>query len=574
MISKITTEFFKRFESQEFPLKPLSLLAGPNNSGKSSLLQAAMVWNLAMQKWSEKKGPGSGSKAKDRQGAPITRQEFTALPMPSMDQLWTDTHTSFRKSEGKQGAPRPLVISLEGKDKNGADWRFGFEFRYSGPEQIHVKPVAADLPYFETAQEEVKVIYVPPFSGIGVNETRHDRPYQDMLVGQGKAGDILRNLLLEVAGAEDGTAWDKLESHIEEVFGYRLLKPSYDGTPYITCQYLKGIPKGQSNRGLAPLDVSTTGSGFHQVLMILAFMFARPSSLILLDEPDAHLHVLLQKNLYDILRKLCRESQGQLIIATHSEVLIDNTSPSEIVSFYTKPHPLSSEYERSQVREALKRVTSLDLLLAENAAGVLYLEGSTDFDLLKAWAEALDHPLRQWFGKLPYCQNNQGRNAKEARAHFFALKAIRPAIKAVLLLDGDNRNQEDHELTAEGLELLRWDRYEAESYLLHPACLARFLEREAEPLFANAALDYLKQQVPPAFFSAPLETINFLRSEAASKTLLPELFRRARVDLPKSNYFVIAQQMKKEEIPQEVSDKLTAIFKVVGSTTERDDAAP
>ena len=121
MIIKITTQYFKRFETQEFPLEPLTLLAGPNNSGKSTLLQAAMVWNLGMQKWWEKKGPGSGSKAKDRPGAPITRQEFTALPLPSMDQLWTDTHTSLRKDEGKQGAPRPLVITLHGLGEDGSN---------------------------------------------------------------------------------------------------------------------------------------------------------------------------------------------------------------------------------------------------------------------------------------------------------------------------------------------------------------------------------------------------------------------------------------------------------------------
>ena len=56
MITKITTQYFKRFETQEFPLESLTLLAGPNNSGKSTLLQAAMVWNLGMQKWWEKKG--------------------------------------------------------------------------------------------------------------------------------------------------------------------------------------------------------------------------------------------------------------------------------------------------------------------------------------------------------------------------------------------------------------------------------------------------------------------------------------------------------------------------------------
>ncbi|MCC5790414.1 MAG: ATP-binding protein [Opitutales bacterium] len=568
MITKISTQFFKRFGSQDFSLTPLTLLAGPNNSGKSTLLQAAMVWNLAMQKWWEKKGPGSRSKAKDRQGAPITRQEFTALPLPSMDQLWTDTHTSLRKDEGKQGAPRPMVISLHGVDDEKNEWQFGFEFRYSGPEQIHVKPVADDLPHLETARKRITVVYVPPFSGIGVNETRHDRPYQDMLIGQGKGGDILRNLLLEVAEADEGNAWLKLEKIIEEVFHYRLLKPSYDGTPYITCQYLKGIPAGRGFGGLPPLDVSTTGSGFHQVLLILAFMLARPSSLILLDEPDAHLHVLLQKQLYDILRSLCHQSKGQLVIATHSEVLIDSTSPSQIVSFYRKPHALASDSDRDQVREALKRVSSLELLLAENAKGILYLEGTTDFDLLKAWSEVLDHPVKRWFADLPFWQNNHGRNPKEARAHFFALKAVRPSIEGILLLDGDNRNLQDRELSGEGLTLLRWERYEAESYLLHPSSLERFLSAEKGPLFAQPAMDYLREQMPPAFFSKPLENSNFLRSEPASKTLLPEIFQRAEIHLPKANFFLLAQQMKKEEIPQEVTDKLTAIQEIVFTLPE------
>ncbi len=565
MITKITTHNFKRFEKQEFPLEPLTLLAGPNNSGKTTLLQAAMVWNLGMQKWWEKKGPGSGSKAKDRPGAPITRQEFTALPLPSMDQLWTDTHTSLRKDEGRPGAPRPLVITLHGATKDGNTWKLGFEFRYSGPEQIHAKPVAEDLPHLDLAHEEISVIYVPPFSGIGVNETRHDRPYQDMLVGQGKAGDILRNLLLEVAEAGDGNDWKRLEAIVAEVFGYRLLKPQYAGAPYITCQYLKGLPNGHGLGGLPPLDVSTTGSGFHQVLLILAFMFARPSSLILLDEPDAHLHVLLQKQLYDILRRLCHERKGQLLIATHSEVLIDNTSPEQIVSFYREPHLLASDSDRDQVREALKRVTSLELLLAENSKGILYLEGTTDFDLLKAWATVLDHPLAQWFNHLPFWHNNQGRSPKEARAHYFALKAIQPNLKAALLLDGDNRSLPDREITADGLTVLRWERYEAESYLLHPASLERFVNAENTPLFAKLAMDYLREQLPPAFFHSPLDTSAFLRAEPASKTLLPEFVAKAGVAVSKSDYFLLARQMKREEIPPEVEEKLDAIHRLVCS---------
>ena len=567
MITKVTTRAFKRFSKQEFPLEPLTLLAGPNNSGKSTLLQAIMVWNLAMQRWHEKKGPGSGSKASERSGAPVTRQEFSALPLPSMDQLWTDTHTSLHKNEieGKSaGSPRPMVITLEGFDNEGKEWRLGFEFRYSGPEQIHVKPVTAHLEDVERARQEVSVIYVPPFSGIGVNETRYDRPYQDMLVGQGKGGDILRNLLLEVSEQKgEERNWSELEAIIEDVFHYRLLKPAYGGAPFITCQYLKAIPTGRGFGGLPPLDVSTTGSGFHQVLLILAFMFARPSSLILLDEPDAHLHVLLQKQLYDILRSLCHRRKGQLAIATHAEVLIDSTSPRQILSFYRDPHPLASEGDRDQVREALKRVTSLDLLLAENSKGILYLEGNTDFDLLKAWAQVMEHPLSQWFKLLPFWNNNQGRNPKEARAHFFSLKAVRSDLNAILLLDGDNRAMPDREICADGLNILRWERYEAESYLLHPESLERFLTEQNGALFANKALSYLREQMPPAFFKDPLSSNAFLRSEPASKTLLPQLLELAGVAITKSEYFLIAAQMKKVEIPAEVLEKLDLIKALV-----------
>ncbi len=201
MITKVRTRYFKQFTEQEFDLADHVILAGPNNSGKTTLLQAITVWYLALQKWRERRGPETGSKARKRTGVPLTRQEFTALPLREMNDLWTDTLTGLRMDELEEGQrlgqPRVLTIEVEGSTPQG-DWRLAFELRYQNTELVYVRPSPEHMEQLPQAAQDISVVHIPPFSGIGPEETRYDRPYQDLLIGQGKAGDILRNLLLEV----------------------------------------------------------------------------------------------------------------------------------------------------------------------------------------------------------------------------------------------------------------------------------------------------------------------------------------------------------------------------------------
>jgi hypothetical protein len=218
-----------------------------------------------------------------------------------------------------------------------------------------------------------------------------------------------------------------------------------------------------------------------------------------------------------------------------------------------------ADTERDQVREALRRLPATDLLLAEQARAVLYVEGDTDFDLLKAFARALEHPTYRWFSERPFWHSNQGRRPHEARGHFFALRALQRTMKGVLLLDGDNRGLPEHEVAAEDLIVLRWRRYEVESYLLHPVALDRFARERSLPLLAERAVAYLHDQLPPAFFREPLVDHDVLIGTPASKTLLPELFRRAQIDITKQDYYLSAEQMTPGEIPLEVREKLDRI---------------
>jgi predicted ATPase len=63
MISKVTIQNFKHFKGPtEFVLKPegVTFLAGANNSGKSTLLQALAVWEFARSVIEVKKGKAAG----------------------------------------------------------------------------------------------------------------------------------------------------------------------------------------------------------------------------------------------------------------------------------------------------------------------------------------------------------------------------------------------------------------------------------------------------------------------------------------------------------------------------------
>lgn len=573
MINKVQIHNFKRFESQEFKLDGNVVLAGPNNSGKSTLLQAIAVWNLALREWHQER---SGSKATVRTGVQLPRSKFTAIPLREMKLLWNDTVTGKRKHElgtnekGKKeklGTPRPLEITVSGKNKDKS-YKIGVSFTYRFPDLVLIKPTdETDINEIDWFFNNFSLLHVPSFSGIGINETRYDRPYQEMLIGSGKPGDIIRNRMLDVY-QNDKEHWNLLVKDIRDIFGYTLLPPQYEGQPYIICDYVPAIIKGRPKSSQPTLDIASAGSGFLQTVLLLSFFYSKDSGVVLFDEPDAHLHIVLQRQVYDKIRAVAQQTRSQLIIATHSEIVIDNTDPQNVLSFYKEPHRLTEKYEAEQVRAALKHLSSMDILQADRWPSILYLEGNSDFNLLSEWSQILNHPLKDYFYDTEenlFWHNNVGRNPKQAKEHLFALKAIKPDMKGVLLLDGDGRNLTEHELRADGLEIIRWKRYEAENYLLMPSALERFIRGgEHEDLFSadrvKKMYNYISKTPFLSILDKPFDDDEATVSIGASKKFLPGLFDHLEISLSKNEYYTIARMMIPEEIHPEIIEKLDFIY--------------
>lgn len=346
-----------------------------------------------------------------------------------------------------------------------------------------------------------------------------------------------------------------LVGHVRNLFRIELLEPAYSAAePYIRSEYREA-------GGKRPLDLASAGSGTLQVILLLAFLHRRRGTVLLLDEPDAHQHVILQRDVYALMRRIARDRDGQVIMATHSPAMLEATEPERILSFAgVSPQPLRTEAERDRTVEALRRLRTTDLILGHEAGTVLYVEDQSDERILRAWARVLDHPLRAFLSHA-YVYWLRGRSLAHAKEHHFALHGALPGIPAVCLLDGDNREAPARETTRLGMEVLRWERYEIENYLLYRRSVARWLSSPAAA--DEVEREFGKRMLPGTEVFG--DSIDLVRVKGSTEFLMP-LLEAVGHPTKKSDLYLIAEAMKPEEIHPEVVRKLDRMAEVLNRT--------
>lgn len=570
MISRVRMVRFKRFPDQTFDLTggPV-LLAGPNNSGKTTLLHAISAWNLALKRWLAERGESGGKRR-----ISVVLDEFTALPLREMNLLWLNRHTARRVPNQKQPKPAPIYVEVVASKGQRVQESLTIEFMYANEKLVYIRPVQGpeapdpieEIPAFA---QSINVVHVPAFSGIGTQEPRHAVGIQNKLVGEGKPGEIVRNLLLEIWEASRGKAkteessWKDLNADIERLFQCELLPPEFsDARPYVVCEYRpKANPADHAARP-PKLDIANAGSGFHQVLLLLAFFHARPTSALLLDEPDAHLHFILQREIFDHLRSVAQRRSCQLIIATHAEVLLQDTEPEQIISFIGQnPRRLVRPEEKQNLQEALRRLNALDLLQADHVGAVLYVEDESDHKILREWANVLQHPAHQ-FLQFPYVVPLRGKgNLDEGKRHFQCLRLAKPGIKGLCVVDRNSTASGPPGGMPAGLALRQWGRYEIENYLLLPKLLQRFVRGDGgAPLLEKLDESVIEQEFA-ANFPAGLDFLKDIPAlqDLKASDFIVNLLNKTSTPLPKRDLFMLAKLMQPEEIHPEVRATLDAI---------------
>jgi ABC-type Fe3+/spermidine/putrescine transport system ATPase subunit len=324
MLTKLVIRNFKRFEDVEIPLSSPVVFIGPNNSGKTTALQALALWELGLRRWKEKRSEGAPEK---RPGVAINRRDLLMVPAPAANQLWRKLHVrNVQRTNGVQETKNVRIDILVGGSTNGKNWECGLEFDFSNEESFFCRPLRteeAKQPKRMSIPEDaydVQIAFLPPMSGLASNETRLDSGAINVRLGEGRTAEVLRNLCHALSGKVNGqnetAAWQKLVSDMTDLFRVRLDVPEYvpeRGEIQMTYRDENDIK----------LDLSCSGRGLQQTLLLWAYLALHPGAALLLDEPDAHLEILRQREIYLKLRESARENGSQLIIASHSEEVLN-----------------------------------------------------------------------------------------------------------------------------------------------------------------------------------------------------------------------------------------------------------
>ncbi len=278
---------FKGFgEFVRIDLDHPAVLVGPNNSGKTTALQAIALWSQAVQTWFQRKGQAPPS---ERTKTGLNRLAVVAVPVRSTREYWHNMVV------GKANENIPVEITLGVLHENRVR-PVAMRLRCYGDETVYCGPTEETLqsPELIEAAAGLNVRMLYPMSGIETEEPILQPGRLDVLLGQGQTAQVLRNLCLMV-WQDGGTAWARIRDLINRLFGVELEDPAATARGAIDLFYRQPGAR-------RPLDISLAGRGLQQLLLLLAYLHSHPRSVLLIDEPDAHLEILRQRQAYALLR--------------------------------------------------------------------------------------------------------------------------------------------------------------------------------------------------------------------------------------------------------------------------------
>jgi AAA15 family ATPase/GTPase len=565
MITKISIKNFKKLDNISFTTTQSVVLIGPNNSGKTTLFQALCLWELGVTAYLEaeqKQNLSSGGYVT------INRQDLMNSPIIDARFLWKDKKVTFDIGTGRRKLERdtPLEIELEGENDN-KKWVCKAEFTFSNAESITCQLLSGLDEMRDLYQDGngIRFGFLQAMSGLAISEDKLTKGSVDRLLGEGRTAEVLRNICFDILYPEQPKPssyqpeenWGKLVKNIEQLFGATIDKPEL-----IRSRGL--IDLFYTENGIR-YDVSSGGRGFQQTLLLLAYLYSHPNTTLLLDEPDAHLEVIRQREIFQMLNKVATEMGSQIFIASHSEVVLDEAAEhAQVIALIENQIvEINGSHQIKALKKALTNIGWEKYYLARLKKHILYLEGSTDLEMLLAFARQLKHPVERHLSEanVHYLSNNLPNDAKQ---NFAAIQPFVPNLKGLAVFDKLGKDVEE-----KPIEILCWTKREIENYFARPFILKRFAmslaieHKKDEGEFGQIMNDVIINNTLPRRLNN-LEDTWWSEGKLTDDWLdliFPEFYEKVKLSpiFRKGSYYQLIQLLNKEEIDAEIIAKLDKI---------------
>lgn len=501
-IKTITLKNFKKFSNKTITLHDgLTLLVGGNNEGKSSILHALAVWEFCKRFLIINRGIEALQQSRHMAGVGMNIDDFTPINIPELKYLWTNLKPSSSYS-----------LSIK------CCWAIGIVDKYLeiglalANDRLFVKTLSSNI----NAEDAIpRIAYLPPFAGISDKEIWRYPAQRQKLIGQGLAGSVLRNVIVDMYNANrkkrlelkgdrskikntdlrnlrKTDPFELLNSVLFRTFECQLIPREFnhDFHQYLHVDIVKGTKTGtvfKSYPNYKPRDIMTEGSGFLQWLSVYTYALDPKTDILLLDEPDAHLHCSLQTNLFSNLQEIINQNQRQILLATHSTEII-KSAPIEVIMDINKKSCkyISSPKDVIKIMSGLGSEYNPIIDRVITTKRLLFVENESDAEILKIFAKKAN---LEWPGNLTIWPS---ASKHDYRSHVIDLLITQiPDLVAMSIID---RDQSSYDTIGDSLQDMnytdkhhdigngerrihakfrKWKRSEMENYLLNKAVLAR-----------------------------------------------------------------------------------------------------
>ncbi|WAJ35931.1 AAA family ATPase [Pseudomonas sp. GOM7] len=443
-VEKIFIESFKKIKKETIELKPITAIVGGNTSGKSSILQAAQLCTSLIQAAFIESTGRTIKKLKTLAPDEVLYRPTEKLlnlrngePASQTRGFTLGYECTLTHPDNNQTLALSVVVT-RGKNANLA-------LNYSG--DIELMPILGD-------QDQPFSILNPGLSGIPLREEWRTRGALDAAAMHGDANLYLRTLLDHLLHKEMAP-----ENVSDWCNGYLQIDGLPEHSPWRSfCTFLDACYPGarvyinHNSKKDRYIDVSveykeqfftldSASTGMLQIIQILAYACFYAPPLLMLDEPDTHLHADSQARLHQALKTLTTSTNTRVVLATHSPQLMQLMMDDENVQMIWLDSGEQVAVPPGQ-RPAIPLLMELGALnlgaeAFDSKNKLILLTEDKDTDFIKAFTRA------NYKGKFACLSYHGCGNLSGARQLATLLSELRPDAKIVIHRDRDFRTDEE-----------------------------------------------------------------------------------------------------------------------------------